>query len=248
MACSAMEIESLERPDTPFSFVSAPEGTVAKRLTVSRGQLVRAIRQQLDEIVMRLCLCPSAEIFQQERTKVFGEYFVLLKAGSKVILADTDPMVHQALIQETLNHFESLARARGEGFLGAEVSGEILFSLSTLRRTYRLVAQILAKEPPQHLRAQDASNAKEFSACLSWCGLHLDCIMTILKQGEKMRVHLDVLQELLKGLRFSVEGYALARMGYDLRYPKRGPDLFEQTQWDDEDRYLAGSSTDAIAG
>jgi hypothetical protein len=241
----------MERPNAPFSFMAAPDGVVAKRLTVSRGELVRVIGKQLDEIVEQLLVCPSAEIFREERNKVFGEYSVLLKAVSKVVLADTDAMVHQSLVQEALRYYESLVRSRADAIFGSEVTGEILFSIATLRRTYKLVGRILAKNPPQDLLLQDRDNAKEFAACVSWCGMHLDCIIVALKDGEKARLPLDVLQEILAGLRLSVSAYAYARMGFDLRHPKNPPDLFGQTEWDDEDRYLAARSTDdmkSVAG
>jgi hypothetical protein len=246
MACWAMEIERLERPNAPFSFVSARQGAVAERLTLSRGELVRVVRQQLDEIVRQLLVCPTAEIFKNERKKVFGEYSLLMKSVSKVILTDTDPMVHQSLVQDTLRHYESLVTAQAQDLFGADVTGEILFSIATLRRTYRLVGQILAKDCPEDLVDQDRDNGKEFSACVSWCVIHLDCITTVLANPDTVRLPLDVLQEVLCGLRYSVSAYAHARMGYDLRYPKRAPDLFGQTEWDDEDRYLAAVSTEEM--
>lgn len=246
MACCALEIERLERPNAPFSFVCAPEKAVSDRLTLSRGELVRVIRKQLDEIVHQLLACPTAEIFRDERRKVFGEYSLLTKSLSRTILSDTDPMVHLSLIEDSFVHSGSAISRHAEELFGPEVTGEIMFSLATLRRTYKLVGQILTKDCPDQFAEQDRENAKEFTACVSWCCIHFDCVMGAIKHRHNVRLPLDVLSEILTGLRFAVSAYAHARVGYDSRFPKRAPDLFAQTQWDDEDRYLARLATDDL--
>lgn len=243
---TCLEIERLERPSVPFSFTGASSDVIAKELRPSRGDLARAIRRELRGAVQRLLVSPSAEIFRYERAKVFGEYALLAKTLSKIIASDTDPVVQFGLVQGALEHIERVVRERAEGVFGADVTGEILFSIGTLRRTYRICAQFIGKDLSAELRDEDQENAKEFGAAVSWCGFHLDCILAALEDSAS-RVPLDVLQELMTGLRCSVTAYAYARIGYDLRYKRaESQGSLSEVRWDDEDIYLALRSTEQI--
>jgi len=241
--CNLIDIEKLERPSAPFICSSAPDD-FKKRLTLSRGELVEKITQELDGRVTQLLVCPTAKIFVQERAKVFGEYFILLKAVSKIVLADTDTMVHQALVQGSIAHYEQRVRTRGPEVFGTDVAEEILFSLATLSRAYRLVGQILSKECPEVELAEDAKNAKLFAASVAWSGIHIDCIFSTLS-GEGKALPIDVLQEILAGCRLAVTAYAHARLGFNSRYQAEFASQ-EQTQWDAEGRYLAAVSTEDV--
>lgn len=244
-ACATLEIQLLDRPNAPYSFAGTSGDAVARELPRTRGELARAIMQELRGTIRTLVVCPTADVFKIERERVFGEYFLLGKTLSKVILTGADVMIHQALVQAGLNTIEALVRERCDGVFGADVTGEILFSLGTMRRTFRIFAEIVAQrfEVPENRLKEDREHAKAFRASLSWSGLHMDCIGLALRDPH-VRVAPDVLHELLAGLRFAVEAYAHVREGYAIRHPRPLNDPAGRIQWDDEDRFLAKWSTD----
>lgn len=239
MPLLAPEIEQLERPIAPFSFYSVSDAAVEGTLRVNSVAIVQAVRNEIRSLVHLLLVCPSAEMFRMERAKVFGKYSLFAKALSKLTLTDADPLVHQQLVQGALAAAEQLLRQNGDGLLGTEATAEALFSLVTMQRAFKLVPQIIAKQTDRE--EEDNRCAKEFGLAILWAYLHLDVLMAALCDGKTISV--DVLADILQGLRFSVTAYAYAREGYRLRYPAAEPMMFPAVPWDDEDQALAAEST-----
>jgi len=244
MSCQVIDFEKLERPIAPFSIAAASEEDVSSKLSTPRSGLVRSAKGEILSLVMRLVVCPSAELFRQERAKVFGQYSLLLKAISKMVLSETDALVHQQLVQATISNEEEAVKAQAAADLfSTEVRGEILLSIGTLRRAYRLIPQILAIEITEADQrfAEDNKLAKAFGTSALWCGLHIDCLMAAIHIGSVFSG--EVLTELLGGLRYAVRAYAFAREGYRLRYPDAEP-TGDHATWDEEDQALADMSAD----
>jgi len=235
---AAPEIESLERPIAPFSFFCVSDAAVTGTLRLTAVDMVKAVRTEIRSLVYLLLACPSVETFRAERAKVFGKYSAFARALSKLTM-DIDPLVHQQLIQGALATQEHLLHKRGAELLSSEAAGEARFSIVTMQRAFKLIPQILAR--PAVREEDDNRFAKQFALSVLWASLHLDVLIAALKQGKILP--LDVLSEVLQGLRFSVTAYAYAREGYRLRYPSPEPMMFPAAQWDEEDRGLAGQST-----
>ena len=236
---SCLDLDEMERPTAPFSFFSVSDSAVARELRPNLGDIVRSIKTEIRSLIHLLLVCPSAETFRMERAKVFGKYLLFAKVLSKITLTDTDSLVHQQLVQGALAAQERQLREKGGDLFGGEATAEAIFSLVTMRRAYRLIPQILARDTER--KDEDRNTAKQFGVSAVWASLHLDVLMASVSDGKTLP--LDVLTEILQGLRSAITAYACAREGYNLRYPPTEPGLFPVVEWDEEDKALAESST-----
>jgi hypothetical protein len=237
---SAREIEKLERPIAPFSFLCVSDAALAGTLRSNSGEIVKVVRNETRSVVALLLACSSADTFRTERNKVFGKYSLFAKALSKLTLTDADTLTHQQLVQGSLAAQEKKLKEFGADLFGIDATTEALFSLVTLRRAYKLIPAILAKQTDRE--DEDQKLSREFGLAAIWASLHLDVLMSAISQ--KKIITAEVLAEVLCGLRLAVSAYAFAREGYKIRYYSPEPSMFPITPWEDEDRALANLSTD----
>ena len=230
----------MERPIAPFSFLCVTDAALAGALRFNSGEIVKAVRNETRSVVALLLGCSSADAFRTERNKVFGKYSLFAKALSKLALTDADTHTHQQLVQGSLAAQEKKLKEFGADLFGVEATTEALFSLVTLRRAYKLIPAIMAKQTDRE--DEDQKLSREFGLAAIWASLHLDVLMSAITQ--KKIISSDVLAEILCGLRLAVSAYAFARQGYSLRYQSPEPSMFPIIAWDDEDRALANLSTD----
>jgi hypothetical protein len=237
---SPREIEKLERPVAPFSFLCVLDAALAGTLRLNSGAIVKAVRNETRSVVDLLLACSSVEAFRTERNKVFGKYSLFAKALSKLVLTDADPQTHQQLVQGSLAAQEKKLKEFGADLFGIESTTEAVFSLVTLRRAYKLIPAILAK--PADREDEDQKLSREFGSAALWASLHLDVLMAAI--SKKKILTSEVLAEILSGLRLALSAYAFAREGYNIRYPAQERSMFPVTTWDAEDQALANLSTD----
>ena len=180
--------------------------------------------------------------FQRRRKLMFESYINLCSAITKVVLTTMeDSANHEQLVQEALTKLEEDFRVEGPLHLGAEASKEAVFSIATLKRTFRLIPGIVSNPVPDDKKNEDKELAKQFSSCVLWSQLHLDCLGFALERKEALAP--EVLGEVLEGIRLSLTAYACARQGYDIRaLPRTEPVALEEIEWDDEDENLVAIS------
>jgi hypothetical protein len=89
------------------------------------------------------------------------------------------------------------------------------------------------------LKRQDENLAQAFNFYAAWTQFHLDCMLTAIRLQKT--IQLDVLPEIIDGLRAAVNAYGYSRQGLDLRSPQEEPEI-HGVEWDEEDQELLDSS------
>ena len=122
---------------------------------------------------------------------------------------------------------------------GGPAKDQAMFTIWTLRRTSRLISKVASADISKDLKDQDEKLATAFSFYATWTQFHLDCMLGSMRFNKP--IQLDVLPEIIDGLRGAVNAYGYARQGLNLRAPEPEP-LIEAIEWDEEDQELLDSS------
>lgn len=245
MSAALSETEAIERRELSFSLANFPEEPTFKRLGVEFADIGRRVWNQMELVTIQLLNCPTAEDFLDLRKRLYERYWKLSIAMSGILLAAMDENERAVLVQESLGAMEEKFRVAGAQYFGDEAVHETLFSLATLKRTYKWVPHLLSTASTLNAdkAAQDKDLAAKFSSYVLWSQFHFDCLRVALDR--KQMVKQEILTELLEGLRLSVMAYTCVRQALDLRgfSEKRYRD-FPSVTWDEEDEALANLPTD----
>jgi hypothetical protein len=240
-----MSVGLLDSPISPIQVSFRPLGLVEQptleRLQSRAAIAVKGIFDMLEDISVQAVNCPTAEAFRAYRQKVFQSYIQLTEASANVLAAKLDPADLPSLIEDSFDSIQDKFASNAALYFGEDAYHEILFSLSTLKSTYRWLPHLTANLPNENLVAQDRELSDKFGSSISWVHFHLAALGTAL--SKKQTVVPDVLQELLDGLRQSVMAYAYVRTALDLRNipnPQYAEGL--EVPWDAEDEALANAN------
>src|SRR5208282_3765380 len=209
--CRQMEI-------TPamFGAVSFPEkSTVRRHLQRDVGLAVKLMGRQMESMARQLIGCRTKEEFCKQRGDVFHKYANSALAVNSMVRSVMTNIDLSEINQKAINSTMKVFRLDGAAYLGVEGKGEVLFCLSTLKRAFRLVKFILAKQVPPELKGEDSSLALQFASQVIFCELNLDCLRLAISGEESLNP--EILEEILEGLRASVIAYSTARQAMELR-------------------------------
>jgi hypothetical protein len=211
----------------------------AKRLDMQVA-LLESIGSFIDDLLLRAIAAQTKSEFTKTRDEVFVPYARALTSLAHLIRAVVPGPVIERVISESFCELESQFREHGIEQFGATAKDQSLFTVWSLRRTGHLIAKIASMGPARaDLKEQDQELARRFSFSVTWTQFNLDCLLAAIRHNRG--IQLEVLPEIIDGMRAAVNAYGYAREGLDLRDPPQEP-LIEQYQWDSEDQALLDSS------
>jgi len=223
-----------------FNPIGLIKGSVKGRLQPSFVDIVERISKQIEDIVADVLIAPTPEEFNRMRESFFPSYVQLSQALSHVVLAKLDQAELPSFIEDSFVALESAVIPEAASYFGEDAYQEILFSIGTMKRTYRWLPFVRSNKPEDSLRQRDAELACDFNTASMWADFHLEVLMTA--AHKKVTTLPEILQELLDGLRLSVMAYSYIREALDLR---KVPDIHHgetlDVLWDEEDEALANA-------
>lgn len=234
------ELPQATLPQVP-PLPNVPQAVATRRLGKDPANLVGLIGSQITATAFRLAMCKTAKEFLDLRTEVFRRYAQLSAAAANIVAAEArDIKALTELTDDSFVEFEKTFREKVEALLSPDAASEALFSISTLRRTYKLWNRIVMTPVPAQNEPEDRETAASYNLYILWSQLHLDCLLMAF--ASDIRLSEEIISEVLSGLRSSVMAYSCARHGVRLReFPRQfdftGPD------WDETDQALAAQST-----
>ena len=121
-----------------------------------------------------------------------------------------------------------------------------MFTVWTLRRISGLISKISLLGPvPASLKVEELTLAQHFGLTTTWSQFHLDCMLMSMRRNRP--ISLEVLPEIIDGLRAAVNAYGFARQGLGLRNPQQDLPMTASTSWDEEDQELLDSSMEEMS-
>src|SRR2546425_3570925 len=144
-------------PEVLFGVPSFPEEVVSGTLRIRPAQIVKLLGEEIHSLVAVLVRSPTVDEFKKQRTCLIPSYRNLVLAVSSVIVSsipDKEQSVELAV--SALDRSESAFRNRGNKKLGPELTGEVLFSLSTLKRAILLTRQLVSNAVEGDQKKRDA--------------------------------------------------------------------------------------------
>jgi len=141
---------------------SVPKDVAERRLGRGPAEVVNLIVAQVSATALRLANVKTPQEFIELRNEVFDKYAKLCIGLAHIIRAEGPTPSIDALADESLREFERRFREVASVLLSAHQLEEALFSLSTLRRTYRLLSRIVSNPPPKQCEIEDRQTASEF--------------------------------------------------------------------------------------
>lgn len=200
----------------------------------------KGIASLIDDLLVRSVAAQNKKEFIATREELFGEYAGLITCMARLVRLAVPEIVIERVTQETFCQLESEFRENGIACFGEAAKDQAIFTVWTLRRTSSLISKIGAAPPiGDAIKAQDKDLAEAFNYYTAWAQFHLDCMLAAMRFGKT--IQLDVLPEIIDGLRAAVNAYGYSRQGLDLRFPRQEPEI-EAFEWDEEDQELLDSS------
>ncbi len=222
-------------PSVSFNTVGLVESTL-KKLQSDLADIVARINSHMAELHVRLVNCTTLEDFKDLREKHFQSYLDLGAAIVNIVASNIDPVEHAFLSQESLNALEEEFAKNAQLYLGEEAYDELMFCLSTLKSTSRLLPRLQSVDPTD--KQEDAQLSAKFFVTYSYVSLHLDCLRLAIERN--ITLHPEILKEMLTAIRGSVMVYSFARCGLDLRnFPASRYHEKLDVPWDAEDEALS---------
>jgi hypothetical protein len=209
-------------------------------LSGSAEEIIKSIGAFLDGLLLRAVAAQTKKEFVAVRTEVFEPYAGALTSLARLVhILVPDPVIEH-IISDSFCELESDFREHGSARFGVDAKDQAMFTVWTLRRTSRLIAKVASSGPvPARLKEQDEKLASDFGFFAAWTQFHLDCMLASIRHDEP--IQLEVLPEIIDGLRAAVNAYGYARQGLTLRAPAEEPRL-QPCEWDEEDQELLDSS------
>lgn len=204
------------------------------------ADVIKGVISFVDGLLFRIIAAQGKSAFVACREELFPQYAkAVIALGNLVKVAVPEEAIGRA-VDESFCELEHELREQALASFGPAAKDQAMFTVWTFRRTSGLISKLVAAGPvPRDLKTRDEELASKFGYFATWAQLNLDCLLAALRWNKP--IHLEVLPEIIDGLRAAVNAYGYARQGLDLRVPKAEP-LVEARQWDDEEHELLASS------
>lgn len=210
----------------------------ARMLPSGPGKIVIIALREMDKITARLVASKSKTEFDATRKTVFSDYANLCAILANSFSVFADKSVRDLASSQAFQYVIHQFATQGKETLGADVLGEVIFCLTTLKRAYRLVSQIGDTEAPEEFQKKDRKLASDFDGSALWAQLHAECLRFAIRR--RIGLNEQVLAEILEGMRASVMAYSYVRQGVELRTTRQP--FLSSIEQDEEDRELLEES------
>lgn len=215
MASGAPQYGTAEIPFTFLGMINPTGESVNDQLQASTADIIDRIDRQLHDTVYRVLLSPSAEKFDATRRAQFPKFMRLYRASVDIICANIDLDDLSFWVEASFKRLEHQLGAILSSYFDDKTCQDILFSVSTLKNANRLVPRLISEMPlPEH-REEDSETARKYNVAMMWSEFHLRALKILIRKEQA--VIPEILSQLLKGLRASVDAYALARSALEFR-------------------------------
>lgn len=227
--------------DSLLALVGFPsKRKAAAELSASIEGALKGVSVFLDEMLLRCIAAQTKEEFSSIRAEVFPVYARAITSLTSLVHLVVPPRVIERVSDDSFCELEHEFRESGLSRFGAPVRDQAMFTVWSLRRTSRLIGKIGSAGSLKPEQAnEDAQFAAAFIYFTTQTQFHLDCLMTAIR-FDKI-IQMDVLPEVVDGLRAAVNAYGCARQGLNLRSPEVEVEL-APVAWDEEDQELLDSS------
>lgn len=206
----------------------------------TQAALLKSIASFIDEMLLRAISAETKAEFIKTRKESFDQYALALTSLARLIRAVVPTPTIERVLNESFCELESEFREHGIERFGVTARDQALFTVWSLRRTGRLIAKVASLgAAPAEFKEKDQQLAASFGGTVAWTQFNLDCLLAAIRHDKVPQ--LDVLPEIIEGMRAAVNAYGYAREGLELREPQQEP-LIEPYQWDEEDQVLLDSS------
>jgi hypothetical protein len=208
----------------------------ASQLSADAQEIIKGISSFVDGLLLRSVAAQNQHEFAAIRNRVFGDYAKSVTCLANLVrMVVPDPVIERVLA-ESFCELESDFREHGLAHFGPAARDQAMFTVWTLRRTSGLISKIAASGPaPSSFKHEDQKTAEEFSFHTAWAQFHMDCMLISMRRDQSIK--LEVLPEIIDGLRAAVDAYGYARHGLNLRSAQQEP-LITPSEWDEEDEDL----------
>ncbi len=209
----------------------------------SAGELyssIERINSFIDRLLLRSITAKTKEEFISIRKEVFAPYVGVVTSLAQLVRIMVPPEVTERIVGEAFCELEADFQDEGLARFGPAAKDQAMFTIWTLRRTSRLISKISSLGAPSpELKDEDEKVASDFRFYATWTQFHLDCMLVAIRNNKS--IQLEVLPEVIEGLRAAVNAYGLAKRGLNLRSPEDNVQI-QPYQWDEEDQDLLDSS------
>ena len=203
-------------------------------------EIINGITSHVDGLLSRAIAAQTKNEFAIVRQEVFEDYTTAVTSLARLARIIVPEPVIERVLGESFSELENEFREHGLMRFGGPAKDQAIFTIWTLRRTSRLISKVAGSGiVPSELKEKDQQLASLFSFYATWTQFHLDCMLYAMRCRKS--IQLDVLPEIIDGLRAAVNAYGYARQGLNLRAPEAEP-LIEAVQWDEKDQELLDSS------
>lgn len=218
-----------------------PAEKPAKRdLSGSADQVVRAVANVLNQMIMRVIDTRTSDEFLAAYNQVFTPYMQLVGSLSQIVSAIVPRTVLVRLAHESFSEMEADIRDNAVAAFGADMRDRAVFTVWTLRKINDLM-EICAGSVPDG--DGDREKDKEFSSFFLAHALRarfgVDCLVASMQSRKTIRP--EIMPPLADTLRSAVDAYAWIKRAADLRRPDTEEEL-TVAAWDDEDEQLLKES------
>jgi len=225
-------------PITPASFAGE---RMLQRLRPNFASVIKLLVMEMDGVAIPLIHCRNRREFESVLKEQFPSYVKLSTAIANVVRSVVKDSDHARLVQDGLDDIEKKFCAEENTYLGADEKREIMFSLATLKKAFRLIPELLSRPVPAEAVEREKQLAGTFGICTILFQLHLQCLIVAIDRKESLNP--EVLEEIIEGLRGSVMAYATIRQALELRgfSASRYSESLGTIPWDKEDEAFANS-------
>ncbi|MGA8029128.1 MAG: hypothetical protein WB992_18465 [Bryobacteraceae bacterium] len=234
---------SLKPPglDDLLALVGLPSQRRSKgELSPSAEEILKGISSFVDGLLLRAIAAQNQKDFTAVRSVVFEQYAIAVTSFARLIQRMVAGPVIETVLRECFCELEAEFREHGLARFGSAAKDQAMFTVWTLRRTSRIIATIAASgNVAPDLRSQDQEIATKFAVNATWAQFHLDCLLVGIRHDKS--IQLQVLPEIIDGLRAAVNAYGYARQGLNFRSPQEEVTI-QPFEWDEEDQELLDSS------
>jgi hypothetical protein len=238
MATCAPMMEAVKPRWATVVFTGIPERDLSAGLSENSSRAVESLKGEIESVIAPLVLAASPDSFWTLLRERFPSYCQLLFAVSSVIASRTgnDNTMDEfsvAAFKYLADRFES-----ARGLLGASVTENVVFSLHTTQRIYKLL-RVFPIERFRNANEGDARCFEQGVASTFLTVLLLDILRLSLERD--WRIAPAVLDVIASSMRhYSLEAYAAARQIHANLDPELP--LSIGLDWDKEDQELAEES------
>lgn len=204
------------------------------------AKILEEISSPVDGWLLRAVAAQSAQEFRTIREQLFLPYAKTITSLAKIVRSIVPDEQIERAVEQSFCEIEAEVRDHGLERFGQLAKDQAVFTVWTFRRMSGLITKIVAGGPaPETDKKRDEQLAEKFNFYCAWAQFNLDCMLVAMRYGKPIQI--DVLPQVVDGLRAAVNAYGYARQGLDLRVPRQEP-IIPVQDWDEEDQELLDSS------